>query len=482
MGDLDVPGRSDGRDAAVPERAGVPARPSIGSSEQIVDVPHPLVDGISPTIGWQFRPRAKGGSAFMIIRRSALGSLKVVEGFSLTEEGWASAWRSLITRNPAAVLPVLTALKAREIDPAKLRALEAEIVRASRAQIAGVRGHGRAQMSIYLGRIRRVHSGWRGWRAVPGKNLVIFDDVVVEIKAAVLDGAVGWVPGSGPGSGTFRWKEIGGLADAELDKHRWTLEALADTHLINWILANSSIKSATVSAGPIAVLRRLTLQTDEGTRVIYWEADPNPDSKIVPVLKQAFGERFKVSGWYMRGQGAMTAYRERKRLAAAGAGRADDERRAAIADQIRAGADDAAREMSTRLAAAEDRARQAHDRLTEAIAAHAAEIERIRREAEERIAAAEAERDDDVRAAEAAAAETARVREDAAREREELRELLEDRASTLAEARDAQRRRAERAEAELGAARADVAQQRLKTGTADTPAVPRRRPGQAPET
>ena len=61
-----------------------------------------------------------------------------------------------------------------------------------------------------------------------------------------------------------------------------------------------------MSAGPIAVLRRLVLQTDEGTRVMYWEADPLIlDSKIVPVLEaKLFGERFKVSGWYMRGRKA----------------------------------------------------------------------------------------------------------------------------------------------------------------------------------
>ena len=300
MGNLDVARRSDGRDAAVPEPASVPAMPSIGSSEQIPEVPHPLTDRISPTIGWQFRPGVKGGHAFMIIRRSALGSLKVVESFPLTEEGWASAWQSLITRNPAAVLPVLTALKSREINPARLRALEAEIVRVSRVQIARVSVPGRAQARTYLGGIRRVKSGRRGWRAVPGKNLVIFDDVVVEIRAAVLEGATGWVPGSGAGSGQFRWQEIDNPANIMADRHRWTLEALADAHLINWILANSSVKSATMSAGPIAVHRRLKLKTGEGTRVIYWEADPNPDSKIVPMLKKAFGEQFKVSGWYMQ--------------------------------------------------------------------------------------------------------------------------------------------------------------------------------------
>jgi hypothetical protein len=154
----------------------------------------------------------------------------------------------------------------------------------------------------------------------------------------------------------------------------------------------------------------------------------------------------------------------------------------------------------------------AADRLAEATTAQATEIERIRREAQESITAAETERDDAVQAAEAVrdaalaeagqrrqeaqkagqravavearaeapAAETARVREDAAREleqlradttreREELRELLEDLARTLTEARDAQRRRAEH---DLDAAGAELAQQHPKTGTADTPVRP----------
>jgi len=127
MGDLDVPERPDGHHTAVPERAGAPAKPDIRPSEQVEAAPYPLVDGLNPTIGWQFRPQAKGGSAFMIIRRSGLGSLKVVETFPLTEDGWASAWQSLITRNPAAVPKVLAALKARETDAARLRALQADM-------------------------------------------------------------------------------------------------------------------------------------------------------------------------------------------------------------------------------------------------------------------------------------------------------------------------------------------------------------------
>jgi hypothetical protein len=65
----------------------MPVMPVIRPTEQYTGIPFPLIDGISPMIGWQFRPPGKGAPAFMIIRRSGLGSLKVVESFPLTETG-----------------------------------------------------------------------------------------------------------------------------------------------------------------------------------------------------------------------------------------------------------------------------------------------------------------------------------------------------------------------------------------------------------
>jgi hypothetical protein len=123
MGDPVVPERPSGRDAAGQEQAGIPAMPAILPSEQVSgsSYAHPLVDGLSPTIGWRFQPRGKGGPAFVIMRRTGLGSLKVVESFPLTEDGWASAWQSLVTRNPVAAAQVLATLKAREADAARLR-------------------------------------------------------------------------------------------------------------------------------------------------------------------------------------------------------------------------------------------------------------------------------------------------------------------------------------------------------------------------
>jgi hypothetical protein len=42
-------------------------------------------------------------------------------------------------------------------------------------------------MSELIGRIRRVCTGWG---ATPGKNLLIFDDVVVLVSPSALDGTV----------------------------------------------------------------------------------------------------------------------------------------------------------------------------------------------------------------------------------------------------------------------------------------------------
>jgi hypothetical protein len=121
MGDPMVPERPGGRHAAVREQAGTPAMPVISPNEQVPGDAYPLLDGLSPTIGWQFKPEAKGGPSFVILRRTGLGGLKVVESFPLTEDGWARAWQSLVTHNPAAAQQVLARLRAREADAARLR-------------------------------------------------------------------------------------------------------------------------------------------------------------------------------------------------------------------------------------------------------------------------------------------------------------------------------------------------------------------------
>jgi putative oligomerization/nucleic acid binding protein len=115
MEDPVIPERPGMHDAAPQVLAGIPSMPVIATSEQIWDYPFPLLNGFNPTIGWRFRPADLGGPVFAIMRRSALGPLKVVESFPLTEAGWSKAWRSLAKRNPAALPHVLAALEARQM-------------------------------------------------------------------------------------------------------------------------------------------------------------------------------------------------------------------------------------------------------------------------------------------------------------------------------------------------------------------------------
>jgi putative oligomerization/nucleic acid binding protein len=126
MGDPVIPERGGGRSTAPQGQAEIPAMPVIAPSEQVPGAPYPILDGLSPTLGWEFRSSAKGGHAFVIARRTALGSLKVVDSFPLTEDGWARAWQSLVRQNPAAIPQILVALAAREAEVARLRARDAD--------------------------------------------------------------------------------------------------------------------------------------------------------------------------------------------------------------------------------------------------------------------------------------------------------------------------------------------------------------------
>jgi hypothetical protein len=122
MGDPVVPEGPGTRYAARKEQAGIPAMPFIPPNEQILDYPSPLLDGLSPTLGYVFRAPAKGGPIFVIMRRTALGSFKVVESFPMTEDGWAAAWQSLLRQNAVGALRIRANLEAREAAAIRMRA------------------------------------------------------------------------------------------------------------------------------------------------------------------------------------------------------------------------------------------------------------------------------------------------------------------------------------------------------------------------
>ena len=67
---------------------------------------------LSHGVGWQ-RQRGSGGARFVVCKISFMGTIRVIERYPLTEEGWASAWSSLVRMDPGAARAILARLAAR---------------------------------------------------------------------------------------------------------------------------------------------------------------------------------------------------------------------------------------------------------------------------------------------------------------------------------------------------------------------------------
>jgi hypothetical protein len=82
-----------------------PCRPCPSFSEARCGTtpPFTLVEGRRYGLGWQDWPQEKGGPGFVTVKRSLLGFLKIRKRYSLTNEGWAQAWRAFakLDRNAA---------------------------------------------------------------------------------------------------------------------------------------------------------------------------------------------------------------------------------------------------------------------------------------------------------------------------------------------------------------------------------------------
>lgn len=107
---------------------GLPPAPVVKPAEIWLDTPNVLLDVGRYTIGWQGWPEKKGGPGFVIVRRSALGTFKLVQRYPLTSEGWAQAWQALVDVDPdmaGKILPVLAWRAEEDSNFAERRALDA---------------------------------------------------------------------------------------------------------------------------------------------------------------------------------------------------------------------------------------------------------------------------------------------------------------------------------------------------------------------
>ncbi len=96
--------------------------PVIRSSE-LGYYPHHLVwEGVKFLIGWEYRAGKKGGPCFLVARWNAVGTIKTIQTYAMTEDGWSQAWRALAGQNAESAAKALAELEARA---ARARAAEA---------------------------------------------------------------------------------------------------------------------------------------------------------------------------------------------------------------------------------------------------------------------------------------------------------------------------------------------------------------------
>ena len=112
----------------------IPAMPAVPSSGLYRGRPHLLVEyGLRHSLGWQ--DHRKAGPSFVVVRISRLDRVGIISRFPLTDQGWASAWRSLSGLDADAAKAVgakLATIEARRGAAAALAALEAETMQCLR--------------------------------------------------------------------------------------------------------------------------------------------------------------------------------------------------------------------------------------------------------------------------------------------------------------------------------------------------------------
>jgi hypothetical protein len=156
-------------------------------------------------------------------------------------------------------------------------------------------GRTRGTMSILKTRVRRVYTGWR---ALPGKNLLVFNDAVAVVRASGLDG----MPFAG-GSGLAIVGAVGAVAGmrrigskknrAMVPGSEVVLTDLLASHPDNWAIPTSEIVAAQLHWSHFR--GKLTLSHGDTETVVVFEKGPNPKAQVEGALGQVLGDRFHTS-------------------------------------------------------------------------------------------------------------------------------------------------------------------------------------------
>jgi hypothetical protein len=112
MEDLDVPDHLTGRHEAVAARVDAPAMPAVTPGTLWRGSPYLIARaGQRYTLGWQ--DAKQDGPCFVVTRTTVMDSVKVLDRFPLTEDGWARAWATLVKLDAGAAQAVAKAIQQR---------------------------------------------------------------------------------------------------------------------------------------------------------------------------------------------------------------------------------------------------------------------------------------------------------------------------------------------------------------------------------
>jgi hypothetical protein len=115
------PGEPPG--AGVSQLAALPPMPNVTPAQLSHSADILLATERRYSLGWQ--DHRKAGPSFIVIREDWLGSLRVIERFPLTEQGWASAWSALAGTDASAARALAAGLAEREARRSRASAVAA---------------------------------------------------------------------------------------------------------------------------------------------------------------------------------------------------------------------------------------------------------------------------------------------------------------------------------------------------------------------
>jgi hypothetical protein len=186
------PQGADQKERAVAARPGTPSMPAV-PADTIWREPRLIGNSGQVSLGWQ--DARKIGPCFIVGHSSGMGSVKVIERFPLTEEGWSRAWAALTALDADAAGSLLEVLqqraaahRARQAEKQLRQQMYQRLVRADDVSVFRALG-----VQVIAGDDQVYSLGINDLSSQANTSKVL--GTLSGAQAMVTDGAQAWSPG-----------------------------------------------------------------------------------------------------------------------------------------------------------------------------------------------------------------------------------------------------------------------------------------------